>query len=146
MRSLAPLALLLGPLALGACQDPSRSAPIQNEDLDRDSTRTLTISNVRYDHDARTVMGDVRNYRPYPYDNVRVYFDVLGSDRRVLATVADSTATVAPDSTWSFTIPAGADSVEALRVRRYAGVQRGGDTLDFDVMRTVPTPRLTFGQ
>ena len=138
MRRLALVPLV--PLALGACQDPSRSAPIQT--AERDTSRTLTISNVRYDVDTRTVRGDVRNYRSYPYDNVRVYFDVLGPAERVLVAVADSTPTVAPDSTWSFVIPAGADSVEALRVRRYAGVHRGGDTLDFDVMRTVPVPRI----
>lgn len=119
----------------GEC-DPTRMVP--------DSTRTLTITGVTYDHIAQSIQGCVLNYEAVPYDSVGVYFDVIGADRLTRASVADSTPSVAPGGVWTFSIPAGVDSVTYLRVRRYTGTPRGRERNDIRVMRLIPTPRVSM--
>lgn len=145
MRVRVALAAALVPaaLALSGCTKPETPSPAPT--LGQDTTRSLTVSGLWFDRDTKTLRGEVKNHKTYPYDSVLVVLEVVTDDLRTLATFRDSTATIGPDSTWTFerTLDVAApDSATQIKVTRYAGTARGQARSDVSPGALVPIPAL----
>lgn len=145
MRLVSALAAAALPTAflLSACNRTSDPTPAPT--IGRDTTRALVVSGVTFDRDTKTIRGEIRNYKTYPYDSVLVVLDVVGNDLRSLATFRDSVATIAPDSTWRFSRVldvAQPDSAVQVKVTRYAGTARGQARSDVSPGALIPIPTL----
>ncbi len=97
----------------------------------------LGLSGVRFDAQTRVVTGRLRNRSTAPYDSLRVTFDVLDAERRVVEQVSAESVTLAPDSTWTFRIPVASPVVARLRFTGYRALRRDGTRLDVPMMRDI---------
>lgn len=146
MRTALPLvaALVALPLAVAACKTEPKEMAVPV--LTRDSTQTLSVRGLSFDRDTKTLRGEVKNYREYPYDSVLVVLDVVSDDLRTLGSFRDSIATLPGDSTWTFSAVlsgvASPDSATHIKVTRYAGTARGQARSDVSPGALIPIPRL----
>lgn len=76
----------------------------------------LNLLNFELERQRDVVTGSVMNNTRYPFVNVQIAFDLLGTDSTRLATARDTTSEIEPGNTWRFSanVPPGTAAVYAV--------------------------------